>query len=157
MSYLGIKFTLPKPAFPVDKRELTVSINGEGKKYILPGSAELSEEFVFADTDTYVVSVVDIDQHGNRSAPSDALSGMVSEDARPPKPGPIGPVVAVNKRHMTDAEAAQAKLDIAKKATEAAKAEAAKADQLAKDEQARKDAHAKIESDAAKKTAPVAK
>jgi hypothetical protein len=129
MNYLGLKFPLPKPATPVETRELTVSINGASRVFLLPGSAMLSDEFIFAETDNYSVTLVDIDEYGNRSAPSAALHGAVCDDLKPATPGELGPIVLANKRHLTESEAAKAKEEFAKKQADAAKALALKAQQ----------------------------
>lgn len=148
MNYLGLKFPLPKPEVPVDRRELTVLTNGESRTYTLPGSALLSDELVFGEKDDYSVTLVDVDANGNRSIASEPLHGSIVDDARPPKPAVLGPIVPANKRFLTEEEAVQAKADAAKRFAEQTKAEQLKAEQLAKAEADRKAAHDKIDADA---------
>lgn len=134
MSHLAIKFPLPKPKAPVDRRELTVAINGLSKTHILPGSATMSDEFVLADNDAFSVTLVDVDAHGNKSVPSEPLKGRAGEIMRPEKPELLGPIEASHKRVLTDDEAVKAKQASSKKASDASKVESDKVEKLAKEE-----------------------
>lgn len=145
--HIGIKLQLPKPAQPVERRELTITNKGESKTYLLPGSATMSDEMVFTDEDSFKATLVDIDAHGNRSLPSDSLSVNVKEDMRPAKPEPMI-VEKENWRILTDKDVERIRKESARKANEAAKAEAAKAQQIAEDAEAVAQQHAKLDADA---------
>jgi hypothetical protein len=153
MHYLGIKFPLPKTEGKVESRELTVVTNGVPKVYKLPGSATMSEEIVFAETDTYAAFVTDINEFGHRSLPSPKLKGNVAELMSPPTPGELGPLKDSNKRVLTEEDVAKLRADSDKKrAEDAKKAQEAEA-KAEKDAQAVRDAHAKIDAEAEKKMA----
>lgn len=151
MSHLGIKFPLPKPAFPVQTRELSVIVNSApARVFTLPGSALTSDEFIFSSDDSYSVTLVDIDSHGNRSLPTKPLSGSIADDLRPATPDALPELVPANKRWLTPAEAETAKKQAEVKAAADKKAAEAKAITDAKAEADRLAAIAKIDADAAK-------
>lgn len=159
--YFGLKFKLPKPVAPVAHRELSVSVNGDRPAtYTLPGSNLESGEIVFAETDSYDVTLVDVSETGHRSVASSIHHGTVAEDLRPLPPA--APEVG-DKRSITEAEATSIRADQAKKAAEESRAaqdkEAAEAKALAEADAAHKKAvaDAAAKADAAKlKPAPPA-
>jgi uncharacterized lipoprotein YbaY len=92
MDRWGITFSLPEPgAADVVKRELTVSITGVDEPIVqnLSGKA-LSSDQIEVDEDAELsVTLVDIDNAGNRSQPSAALVYKVVDDVPPPAPGTV--------------------------------------------------------------------
>ena len=156
MNYLGLKFPLPKPAAPVDRRELSLVVNSEpARVVVLPGSALSSEEFLFGPEDSYRVTLVDIDAFGNRSLPSKAISGSASDDMRPAVPGPVTDPAPADKRVIPEAQAITIKEQHAAKAAADLKAAETKAAADAKTEQDHQAALAKIDADAAKAKAAI--
>ena len=93
MANFGYTFALP-PVGSVDviSRELTVTVNGGDPPQVvtLPGAALLTDEMVFNADDKLVITLVDIDGHGNRSQASAAFSYDVVDDVPPPQPGELG-------------------------------------------------------------------
>lgn len=97
MASFGITFALPAPgASDVAQRELSLTVNGGDPPQVrtYPSSAAtpalLSDEWVLADNDRVVATLVDIDGHGNRSGSSAALTFTVLDDVAPPPPGVLG-------------------------------------------------------------------
>ncbi len=93
MAKFGIVFALPTPgASDVAQRELTVTVNGGDPPLVqtMQGAVLVSDEMVFTDADELSVTLVDIDEHGNRSQPSAAFSYSVVDDVPPPQPGDLG-------------------------------------------------------------------
>lgn len=91
---LKFYLALPEKSAPdVVSRELTVSIaGGEPLVYTLAGDATQSEEFVGSDNDQVTGTLVDVDDAGNKSQPSDFLFALV-DTIPPPTPGTVGLVV----------------------------------------------------------------
>lgn len=153
MNFFGIKFKLPAPAVPVAKREMTVVINSEpATVYTLPGSALVSDEIVFAETDSYNVSLVDVSETGHRSPVSPVQRGSIADELCPA--APAMPETG-DKRHLTEADAAAVKAENAKKAADEAKDVQEKEAAYAKTVADAKAAHDKALADA-KKPAPIA-
>lgn len=91
-----LKFYLALPAKSapdVVARELTVALAGnEPVVYTLDADAVATDELVGFDNDAVVGSLVDIDDAGNRSAPSE-FSFVLTDTIPPPVPGAVGLVV----------------------------------------------------------------
>ena len=80
MSQFGFKIVLPPPgASDVATRELSITVNGGDPPTVktYPGATLLTDEVVFNADDQLVMTLVDIDGHGNRSQPSAAFSYAV--------------------------------------------------------------------------------
>jgi len=93
MSQFGFKIVLPPPgASDVATRELSITVNGGDPPTVktYPGATLLTDEVVFNADDQLVMTLVDIDGHGNRSQPSAAFSYAVVDDVAPPQPGQLG-------------------------------------------------------------------
>jgi hypothetical protein len=92
MATFGYKFgLLPPVVSDVATREVTVTVNGidPPTKREFPGTAVITDEFVFNLNDNVAVTAVDIDGSGNRSESSAALTFVVTDDVPPPAPGLI--------------------------------------------------------------------
>lgn len=89
------KFVLPAPgAADVVKRVLTVAVNGgEPVEDSYAGDALESNEYSFEDGAEVTGSLVDIDDAGNASQPSE-FSVTVTDTIAPPQPGVVGFSVA---------------------------------------------------------------
>jgi|SRR5215831_6443051 len=128
MSHVALKVPLPKPAAPVEKRELSVVVNGDAAKvYVLPGGATETPELLFHKDDSYQITLTDIGAGGHRSQPSPPFSGAAAADMQPARPAELGPVVPAGKRLLNDEEAKQFKAQAAEKEQAEAKSAAAAA------------------------------
>lgn len=91
---LKFYLALPEKSAPdVVGRELTVSVaGGEPVVYTLAGDVAQSDEFVGADNDIVTGTLVDVDDAGNKSQPSEFYFTLL--DTIPPAtPGAVGIVV----------------------------------------------------------------
>lgn len=88
---LKYKITLPAPgANDVVSRKLSTSINGgEATVTELPGDA-LETEALYADDDNVSLTLVDVDDAGNESAPSPTLEFVAKDTIAPNAPGELG-------------------------------------------------------------------
>jgi hypothetical protein len=154
MGYLAIKFPLPKPAAPVAQRELTVVVNNQpARVYLLPGDALVSDQILFANKDSFRVSLVDIDASGNRSPASKVFSDEVS--TLPAKPGDLPPLLPEHKQFLNDEDAKKVRAEALAKFEADQKAAVDKATADAKALEDRNAAIAKIDADAAEAKAKV--
>jgi hypothetical protein len=88
-----ITFALPPPAAAdVVNRELTISITGVDSPIVqnLNGAARESDRVQFDEDAELSVTLVDIDNAGNRSPASAAFVYRVVDDVAPPAPGAVG-------------------------------------------------------------------
>jgi hypothetical protein len=115
----------------------------------------VSDEILFADDDSYHLSLVDIDDAGNRSFASKTFTGMASHLMRPETPGEIGPPLPAHKRFLTEDQAEQLRVQLDQKAAADLKASEARATETAKADENRNAALAKIDADAAAARAKV--
>src|SRR5262245_29555812 len=93
MAQFAIKFGLPAPgASDVAQREVTCTVNGGDPPLVrtYPEATLTTDEWIFNADDQVSVSLVDVDEHNNRSQPSAAFVFTVVDDVAPPAPGQVG-------------------------------------------------------------------
>lgn len=87
-SVLIYKLTLPPAGAPdVVTRELAVEVNGSVRETL---DASDGMELSFDQGDAVRLSLVDVDDAGNRSEPSEPLEFAASDTIAPPAPGQLG-------------------------------------------------------------------
>lgn len=93
MDRFGLTFFLPPAGNDVETRELSITVNGQDpptvKTYGKPFPAT-TEQLIFNQDDELSLTLVDIDDAGNRSPASAALSVTVNDDVAPDAPGNLG-------------------------------------------------------------------
>lgn len=93
MHKFGLTFALPEPgAADVTTRELTITVSGQDTPIVqkLAGVAKESDQAIFDKDAELSVTLVDIDDSGNRSPASAAFVYKVIDDIAPPAPGQLG-------------------------------------------------------------------
>lgn len=80
---------LPAAGVDVESRELTVTINGEAQPVLTPDKFATTQQIRVAQDATCHLSLVDVDDAGNRSEPS-TFDFVATDTIAPPQPGTLG-------------------------------------------------------------------
>jgi hypothetical protein len=88
---LKYQLVAPEPGAPdVVSRELTITVDGvqaEVMEFAYPGDAP---QFSVDDNAEVMLTLIDTDDAGNRSAPSESFTFTATDSVAPPAPGALG-------------------------------------------------------------------
>lgn len=92
MDRFGFTFALPPSDPDTASRELSITVNGGDPPTVktYQPTAAVTDQLIFNQDDQLVLTLVDIDDAGNRSQASAALSVTVNDDVPPATPGALG-------------------------------------------------------------------